>query len=66
MYVDRVVVNAGASDRKAISISGWDVEKMTDCYFNMAGNPLERCRNIPQSDIYKLYNTRRQSVPSDQ
>lgn len=39
--VDRVVVNAGASDRKAISISGCDGVKMTDCYFNMAGNPLE-------------------------
>ena len=35
--VDRVVVNAGASDRKAISISGCDGVKMTDCYFNMAG-----------------------------
>ena len=32
---------AGASDRKAISISGCDGVKMTDCYFNMAGNPLE-------------------------
>ena len=39
--VDKVVVNAGASDRKAISISGCDGVKMTDCYFNMAGNPLE-------------------------
>lgn len=39
--VDRVVVNAGASDRKAISISDCDGVKMTDCYFNMAGNPLE-------------------------
>ena len=39
--VDRVVVNAGASDRKAISISGCDGVKMTDCYFNMTGNPLE-------------------------
>ena len=36
-----IVVNAGASDRKAISISGCDGVKMTDCYFNMAGNPLE-------------------------
>lgn len=39
--VDKVVVNAGASDRKAISISGCDGVKMTDCYFNMTGNPLE-------------------------
>ncbi len=39
--VDKVVVNAGSSDRKAISISGCDGVKMTDCYFNMTGNPLE-------------------------
>ena len=39
--VDKVVVNAGTSDRKAISISGCDGVKMTDCYFNMTGNPLE-------------------------
>lgn len=39
--VNKVVVNAGASDRKAISISGCDGVKMTDCYFNMTGNPLE-------------------------
>ena len=41
VIVDKVVVNAGASDRKAISISGCDGVKMTDCYFNMTGNPLE-------------------------
>ena len=39
--VDKVVVNAGASEWKAISISGCDEVKMTDCYFNMTGNPLE-------------------------
>ena len=59
--VDKVVVNAGASDRKAISISGCDGVKMTDCYFNMAGNPLESAGTSRNLIFTKLYNTRRQS-----
>lgn len=38
--IDRVVVNAGASDAKAVSLSGCDGLKATGCYFNMTVSPL--------------------------
>lgn len=39
--VDKVVVNAGTSGQKAVSISGCDGLKMTDCYFNQQTEPLQ-------------------------
>lgn len=39
--VDKVVVNAGTSGQKAVSISGCDGLKMTDCYFNQQTGPLQ-------------------------
>ncbi len=39
--VDKVVVRAVASGRKAVSVSGCDGLKMTDCYFDVEGDPLQ-------------------------
>lgn len=38
---DKVTVNAQTSDSPAVSISGCDGVKMTDCYFNLTMNPLQ-------------------------
>ena len=39
--IDKVVVNAQTSESNAVSISGCDGMKMTDCYFNMVVEPLQ-------------------------
>lgn len=39
--IDKVTVNAQTSDSPAISISGCDGVKMTDCYFNLTKDPLQ-------------------------
>lgn len=43
--VDKVTVNAGASEEKAVFVSGCDGLKMTDCYFNCTADPLESAGN---------------------
>lgn len=39
--VDKVVVHGGTSGQKAVSVSGCDGLKMTDCYFDMEAEPLQ-------------------------
>ena len=39
--IDKVVVNAQTSESNAVSISGCDGMKMTDCYFNMVVESLQ-------------------------
>lgn len=41
MTAEKVVVRPGAAGGKTLFLSGCDGLKMTDCYFDMTGNPLE-------------------------
>lgn len=41
VMVDKVVVHVEESGQKAVSVSGCDGLKMTDCYFNMKAEPLQ-------------------------